>query len=113
MFAWNGNNELGDRNWNIGSHPISSSALAFGLESWIASARLCDRRSSLISALALQSHDSSLKILPLCAWCRIQQRYRIHFFIVIASRLVGVAIHKAKKWILTPPSSPSDKCGSA
>ncbi|WP_147278835.1 hypothetical protein [Helicobacter canis] len=43
MFAWNGNNELGDRNWNIGSHPISSSALAFGLESWIASARLCDR----------------------------------------------------------------------
>lgn len=23
LFAWNGNNELGDRNWNIGSRPFS------------------------------------------------------------------------------------------
>lgn len=28
LFAWNGNNELGDRNWSIGSRPISSGILS-------------------------------------------------------------------------------------
>lgn len=28
LFAWNGNNELGIRNWNIGSRPISSGILS-------------------------------------------------------------------------------------
>ena len=36
---------------------------ACGLESWISSPRLCDRRPSLISARGLKSHDSSSTIL--------------------------------------------------
>ncbi|WP_317371654.1 ABC transporter ATP-binding protein [Helicobacter canis] len=36
---------------------------AWGLESWISSPRLCDRRPSLISARGLKSHDSSSTIL--------------------------------------------------
>ncbi|WP_147278774.1 hypothetical protein [Helicobacter canis] len=39
-------------------------ALSFGLESWIASPRLCDRPPSLISARGSKSPDSSSKILP-------------------------------------------------
>ncbi|WP_147278727.1 hypothetical protein [Helicobacter canis] len=44
--------------WALG---LGDSAL--GLKSWIAAARLCDRRPSLISALALQSHDLITQIL--------------------------------------------------
>ena len=44
--------------WALG---LGDSAL--GLKSWIAAARLCDRRPSLISALALQSPDLITQIL--------------------------------------------------
>ena len=77
---------------------------AFGLESRIASARLCDRRSSLISALALQSHDSNLKILESCAnypqnhrkileSCVVRVARKLTFS-VIASGVSRVAIQK-------------------